>query len=325
MTVGIPGGGDYLNVEQIEITNSGKGAAQVYIAIDCSASSRNTIIDLYGFKKSRLQIEAEAASRLIDSLLDSGENIYVGLIFFSGTSYRAVYLCKNKTLLNNALTEIVNNGWQTPNTNIVGALDKAYESFANNAKGSSNRYIILLSDGIPTSNGDVQVYNNETEQETLDKLYGPLKSTAINKITDLKNDGIHMISLLIESNDQEEYEYVDSIYRDTSTLYLSKQDGEELAKGITEDLKKYLLETTEIKEFESGSIVYAGYEDKDRRNEVFNNFQSFYYGNTRPFKMIDEYNGSDESQKDADWLSEKTKMRVIGGSNYAIESPYTRC
>ena len=318
MTVGTPTEQDYLNIEQIEITNSGKGAAQIYIALDCSASSRTTMVDVNGIEKSRLRVEVEAASRLINSLLNSGQNIYVGLVFFSGTSYRSVYLCKNETLLNSALTDILNNNWYTPNTDIVAALDKAYNSFANNAQGSSNRYIILLSDRIPTAAGDVKVYCDETEEETLNKLYGPLKTATRDKVLSLKNDGVNIFSLLVQSNDQEEYDYVESIYGDTSTRHLTKQDGAELAKGITEDLKQYIFETTEVQEYSSGSYIYAGYEDAERRKAVYNNFESFYYGNTSPFKMIDEYNASSESQELAKLLSDKTKMHVIGGSNYSI-------
>ncbi len=319
MTVGTPTEQDYLNIEQIEIKNSGKGAAQIYIALDCSASSRTTMVDVNGIEKSRLRVEVEAASRLINSLLNSGQNIYVGLVFFSGTSYRSVYLCKNETLLNSALTDILNNNWYTPNTDIVAALDKAYNSFANNAQGSSNRYIILLSDGIPTAAGDVKVYCDESEEETLRKLYGPLKSATRDKVLSLKNDGVNVFSLLVQSSDQEEYDYVESIYGDTSTRHLTKQDGAELAKGITEDLKQYIYETTEVQEYKSGSYIYAGYEDAERRKAVYNNFESFYYGNTSPFKMIDEYDASSESQEIAKWLSDKTKMCVIGGSNYSIQ------
>ena len=74
--------------------------------------------------KSRLQIATDSAKELIEKLVESGENIYIGLVFFSGTSYRAVSLTKDTEILYQALDDIVSNGWQTPNTNIVGALDK---------------------------------------------------------------------------------------------------------------------------------------------------------------------------------------------------------
>ncbi len=322
MTASRPGDQDYLDVLSMEITNSGKGAAQIYLAIDCSVSSRTTMVNMNGIEKSRLQVETEAAGRLIDTLLSSGENIYVGLVFFSGTCYRAAYLCRDSSILHNQLDEIVSNGWQTPNTDIVSALDKAKESFANKAQGSSNRYIILLSDGIPTKDDSVSVYSDEPEEDSEAKLYGPLKTSAINKIVDLKSKGIHMISILVESQETDERTYVEEIYKGRSTLYLSGKDGEELASTITEDLKKYIFDTTEVKEYESGSYIYHGDEDEGRRAEVTNNFQEFTYGNTSLFKMIDEYNGSSDDQNQAQELSDLTKMHVIGGSNYRIDPPY---
>ena len=125
---------------------------------------RTTQVVVNGEAKTRLQIAADSAKQLINSLISSGENIYVGLVFLSGTNYRAVSLTKNIEILSKALDEIVNNGWYTPNTNILGALNKAKDSFYNNDKNNSNRYIVLISDGIPTSDGTTQVYRDESEQ-----------------------------------------------------------------------------------------------------------------------------------------------------------------
>lgn len=68
-----------------------------------------------------------------------------------------------------ALDDIVANGWEFPNTNIVGALDKVMESYYNNDELNSNRYLAILSDGIPTSDGEAE--DVEKAQELSSKTW----------------------------------------------------------------------------------------------------------------------------------------------------------
>ena len=157
-----PGANEYIDTKKIEITNSGKGCAQVFIALDCSYSMRNTNIKMYNETKTRLEIAVDSAKRLINSLLDRGENIYVGLIFFSGTNYRARSLTQDSEILNKDLDSILQNNWYTANTNIVGALDKAKNSFKNQDKNNSNRTVVVISDGIPTSSGSTEISNTDS-------------------------------------------------------------------------------------------------------------------------------------------------------------------
>ncbi len=314
-----PSSNSYISSEEIEIKQSGKGAAQVFIALDCSYSSRTTKVNVYGQMKTRLQVATESAEKLINALIDSGENIYIGLVFFSGTNYRAVSLTKNKELLSKALEEINNNNWYTPNTDIIGALNKAKESFYNNDKENSNRYIAILSDGIPTSDGTVQVYNNESESATLSKLYNQIGPNTKKKVEDLVKEGIKVISLFAKSDDSEEVAYVESIFKDTSSIYATMQDGEETIKMITQNIKQYLINSTEEKEYSEYNNVIAGYEDSTRRAEVDKNFETFYYSNTILFEQINSYDATNEAREQANKLSELTKMRVVGGQNYTIK------
>ena len=318
ITVKTPTSKDYVNVEKIEVQKSGKGAAQVFIALDCSYGMRTTEVNVNGQIKTRLQIAADSAKQLINSLINSGENIYVGLLFFSGTNYRAVSLTKNIELLSKALNEIVNNNWYTPNTNILGVLNKAKDSFYNNDKNNSNRYIVLVSDGIPTSDGSTQVYCDESEQETLNKLYNTIGPNTKKKVQDLRKNGINIISLLAKSDESDEIQYVESIFKDTSSIYASIQDGQETIDKITKDMKKYLIDSTEEKEYTSKFSTVAGYEDSTRRKEVDEYFKRFTYKNTIMFEQIETYNASSTSQQKANELSTATKMRVVGGQNYVI-------
>ncbi len=311
-----------------EIIKSGKGCAQVFLAVDCSYGMRTTKVNINGEEKTRLQIAADSAKKLINTLLDSGENIYVGLVFFSGTSYRARGLTQNKQILNKDLDYIVSNNWQTPNTNIVGALDKVRASFENNARDDSNRTLILLSDGIPTSNGNIEVYCDETEEETLYKLYNQIAPSTKDKVRALKEDGIRVVSLFAKSDDNEENQMVTDIFKEDSDLFFSIQDGQETINAITKDIKEYLFITTQEKEYTEENTVLAGCEDEDRRKEVDNNFNgTFYYKNgengnikTSIFKQIDKYDSEEEAKE----LSRLTYMTVMGGSNYEIKfNPHT--
>ena len=194
IVVSVPGKEEYLDSEKIEITQSGKGALQLFIALDCSYSMRNTMVEYNGETRTRLDLAVEAAKQLCSTLIDSGNNIYIGLVFFSGTNYRAVSLTKDLSLLNSALNDINTNGWQTANTNIVGALDKSYESFYNNTE-DSNRYITIISDGVPTSDGNTQTYYTDSEATVYNKL-DIISQSTINKLQEIQNNGVNRDSLM---------------------------------------------------------------------------------------------------------------------------------
>ena len=321
ITVQTPEDQEYLNVEKVEIQQGGKGVAQVFLAVDCSAVMRTTRVDYNGEKKSRLEVVAEAAKELINTLISSGDNIYVGLVFFSGTCYRAVSLTKNKELLNEALDNIVVNGWQTPNTDMVAAFDKVYESFYNNSKNDSNRYMVVLSDGIPTKAGsNLQTYRDMSESEIMSTLE-KVKTVTKNKLNQVKNSGVKVFSLMVKSDDQEENDWAADIFdKPASDVFYSTQDGIEMANTIKENLQEYITESTEEKEYSSSGFVIAGYEDPDRRKEVDDNFKDvFYYGNTIMFSQIQNYNASQQAKEQAKELSEKTWMKVRVGT-YSIDS-----
>ncbi len=318
ITEQVPQGETYIDVERLEIQQSGKGSAQVFIALDCSYGMRTTKVMLNGEETTRLKIAVDSAKKLVDELIDSNENIYVGLVFFSGTNYRAVSLTKNKLVLKAALDEINSNGWQTPNTNILGALQKAKDSFYNNDKENSNRYIAILSDGIPTSNGSTEVYRNDSDETVLNKLYNVIAPSTKNKVNELKQDGIKIISLFARSDDNEENELVRSIFKDTSNVFGSIQDGQQMIDTITKEIKKYLISSTQAKEYVSERTVISGYEDATRRAEVDKNFETLWYSNTILFDLINNYDASEESKQKAVTLSNATYMYVLGGKGYAI-------
>ena len=314
-----PRANEYIDTKKIEITNSGRGCAQVFIALDCSYSMRTTNVKMYNETKTRLEIAVDSAKRLINALLDRGENIYVGLIFFSGTNYRARSLTQDSEILNKDLDSILQNNWYTPNTNIAGALDKAKNSFKNQDKNNSNRTVIVISDGIPTSCGSAEIYNTDSYDSIQNKLYNIIAPATKSKVAELKNDGIRIISLFAKSDVEEENGLVKDIFGEADSFH-SIQDGQETINIITQDIKKYLIETTEEKEYTDSIFTLAGHEDTNRRKIVDDYFNATFYYNaeegikTSLFKQIDEYTSLDEAKT----LSDLTYMIVEGGKNYKI-------
>ena len=318
ITVQTPESGAGINIDQIEIQHSGKGAAQVFLAVDCSRVMRDTQVTVNGVTKSRLQVATDAAKELVDALINSGENIYVGLVFFSGTSYRAVSLTKDTEILYQALDDIVANGWEFPNTNIVGALDKVMESYYNNDELNSNRYLAILSDGIPTSDGENETYSDMSDEQIMSTLE-TIKENTKNKVNEVKGTGVKIFSLIVKGDEEENAWSQDIFGQPTSDIFISAQDGQEMVDSIKEDLEQYIISTTEVKEYTSSYMVIAGYEDEERRQQVDSNFDTFNYNNTIMFDQIDNYNGTAEDVEKAQELSSKTWMRVVGGT-YTIEA-----
>lgn len=306
----------YLDSETIEVIQSGKGALQFYIALDCSVSMRDTKVMFLGKERSRLDVAVESAKDLCENLLDSGDNIYIGLIFFSGENYRAVSLTKSLTLLNQALDDINReDGWCTSNTNVLGALNKAYESFYNNDKENSNRFITIISDGVPTSDGSTVTYSDDSEETLYSKL-DQIAETTKNRITELQEEEVKIFSLITKSQDQEEADYVNRVFSE-SDRFETIEDGNQTSQAIREELKEYLITHTEEKEYTSESQITAGYEDINRREEVESQFvNELTYDNTIMFDQIDNY--TPQSYDTAKDLSQKTYMVVQGGSGYDI-------
>ena len=290
-----------------EIINSGEGAMQIYLAIDCSYSMRYETFE----ETRKLDYIVNAAESLCNSLLGLSDNIYIGLIFFSGTNYRAVSLTKNINNLNSSLEDIKTNDWYTPNTDILGALDKAQKSFYGN---KNNRYLILLSDGVPTSDGSTMVYNTDSDSEVMSKI-NTISETTKKKLKKLKDNGIVTISL-VTSADQDEIQVVNNVFKENSNIFKIFDNLNVTVKAIEESLHDLIKATAEkkVKDYVTSHNVFAGYEDASRRKEVDSLFEP--YGNNIMFDQIQNYNNFNTAKK----LSDATKMLVKGGSNYQIKN-----
>ena len=325
ITVSVPGSQGYINIEQVEVQQGGKGVLQLFIALDCSSSMTDpsTKVEYNGKEMTRLEIVVESAKELCKELISSGDNIYIGLVFFKGTAYRSVSLTKNLNRLNAALDSAVeiSNSWESYNTNVYGALDKTYESYYNNDPETSNRFLTILTDGVPTSDGTTELYSDDDENTAYSKL-DTIAETTGGRLRSLREDGIKVISLVTESQEEDpneyalETQYVEKVFSgDNSDIFESIEDGSKTVDIIKEQLKDYLITSTATKEEFTEIQIISGYEDRDRREEVDEQFETMDYSNTSMFQQIDDYTSEEEANK----LSEATYMDVQGGQGYLIQ------
>ena len=178
-------GNDKIDVDyRYEIIASGKGCTQIYLAIDCSKS----MIEKEG-EVSRLESQIKSAKKLVEELLDKNDNnIYIGIVAFGEYPRKLQGLTKSKEKLNKkldqALEEALKTDYYTGTTDIYSVLKgirenktkqyktdgtlsfKQEEYFVTDEedKNNSNRYIFLLSDGIPLSDGETVVYIYDSEE-----------------------------------------------------------------------------------------------------------------------------------------------------------------
>lgn len=176
-------------------------SADIVLLIDSSRSmsTNNVVVDRETLK--RKQLVLNAASQLIDQLLDTHENIKIGVVEFAtstvlseeGTAKDAKVITPTLTddsaTLKSAL-QTVSNDTMGARTDIEVGLETAETLLA--TSNNSNKYIVVLTDAIPNTSKGV-VSDPYTE-----KSADPTKA----KLVDLGNKGVNVISMLINiSND----------------------------------------------------------------------------------------------------------------------------
>ena len=320
-------GQDYMGGESKEgfkiIEKSGKSAAQVYLVLDCSYSmddeieikENNTTV-----KKTKLEIEKQIAKNIINSLLTGEKNIYIGLVVFTGVCYRRVALTNNVDTLTNALDgkiEFSNKGY----TNILGALDKANESFINSDANNSNKYMFLLSDGLPTSDGNKEntLYRVDDSSPDAASLIAEndakLEKIAQNTKTKLENiennDKVKVFSVITNLEDEKDKNMLDNIFNnnknDEYNKFYNVDSIENVSKEIVKEFEKYVKESIETINHESYSLNVAG------RDKIKDNFKTFEYKNTNCFQALDmEINTSnlEDFKEYAKELFNKTSITI---------------
>lgn len=322
-------GQDYMGGESKKdfniIKKSGKSAAQVYLVLDCSYSM-DTEIEIKEnnntYKITKLEIEKQIAKNIINSLLTGEKNIYIGLVVFTGVCYRRVALTNNVDTLTNALDgeiEFSDKGY----TNILGALDKANESFINSDANTSNKYMFLLSDGLPTSDGNKENtlyrvdYSSPDAASLIAENDAKLEKIAQNTKTKLENiennDKVKVFSVITKQDleDEKDENMLYNIFKNNKNSEYNRfydvDNITNVSKEIVKDFEEYVKESIETINHEGYSLNVAG------RDKIKDNFETFTYENTNCFQALDmeiKTSNLEEFKEYAKKLFDKTSITI---------------
>ena len=311
----------YKTGTDIEIYTSKGGCEQVMIMVDCSESLRNENITIEGVEKSKLSAIVDFTKSLIDTLLNSRRNIYIGLVFFADNSYISRCLTKDANSLKAALDSICNSDWgKLSNTNFTKAIKKAKEGFVYNGQ-DANRHIVILSDNTPTAAEDVEIYFDDTV-ESMEYKLDQIKEETISALEDIRNSGINIKSIYIDPKDSEQLEYIKNIFK--NHVDILKRVDESTILTIDDALASKLIEETTESEYRDSINIPKGLENDDRRAEVDGKFNKLFsynseseeYAKTKVFELINKETTFNQSE--ADNLQDLTHM-VIDCGDYEIE------
>lgn len=183
--------------------------AEVVLLIDSSRSMSINPANIPGTDMTRKEAVLASAETLIDKLLKSNPNTKIGIVEFAtnaelndegyteeGTDKDAKIITDSLTSDKSELLDAINTVSEDimgPRTNLEVGLDAAYSLFDQSTSNTSEKFIITLTDAIPnTARGiTMDTYSEKTSKPTRDKLI------------ELDNKGINLISILIEMSDDE--------------------------------------------------------------------------------------------------------------------------
>ena len=224
---------------------------EIFFVIDNSSSMTN---DYNGI--TRKQSVINSTNSLVEKLYDSNPNIKIGIVGFSsldsvageteGTVNDATLrlpLSSSETEVKNAITNL-SELEVGPRTNIEAGLTIAQESFSTNE--NVDRYIVLLTDGVP---------NNATDG-TSGTYSGTVATRTKAKLEEIENAGIQIIAAMINLNSDDVEPTTERTYRSlaeeifgteenpTTSIYFYIPDSE-LENTIVNDIFDRLVFTND--------------------------------------------------------------------------------
>lgn len=167
-----------LTVTNTKVSESTTKPVEIFLVIDNSASMRaNNVGDI-----TREQAVIDSANKLVDKLFAANSQAKVGVVSFSSLDTTKgetegtindgkllLTLSSSKTDVKSAISSIptTNAG---PRTNIEAGITIASENYSSNE--NTNRYIVLLTDGVPNNdiNGTFATYSGTVASRTKAKL-----------------------------------------------------------------------------------------------------------------------------------------------------------
>lgn len=323
-----------------DIIRKGKGCSQVFICIDWSASVR---------EKGQIEEEKAAARGLIEALLSNNDNVYVGIIAFAGKAVKVKELTNDKQELLEALYEFRTTGATGINqfqntifqqisglnssnslgTDISNAINTAAKSFINKDMENSNRSIIVVSDGAPTSHTNCeQVYRDDTDIEK-QKKYEAIAIATRQDIQNFLNNKINIMTVVTESSSEEEKNIIDLTFHQDHYQNPYYHFYSVAEKDLNEKIRVEVLKNIEDT-FTEGNVDYyektveqTTNDDPERRKQVTNWINQKYpeFNNSTVKEVVDIIEGRN-SQKENEFLTNTamyTKVQTFTLQPVALE------
>ena len=281
--------------------NRSAGSADVFLLLDCS-KSMDDIVNVNGIEMSKLAVEKELALNLVDKLLVEDANIRVGLIVFGGLARKLVSLTSDKDYLKEKIREVTTSSVATQGyTNIISAIDKATSNKNVGFTHDAHNFIFLLSDGIPTWDGDINniIFNlrngneEEIKRENDRKLNEIMKNTK-NKIKEVEGKKITIYSIISrEELDEELTNELRKIYTNeydgTNNKYKEVENSADFANvdDVVLDFENYVKSSINVRESCYRINEKRRIQDENLLERFKEKYKDFNYSNTEYFRALD--------------------------------------
>lgn len=234
---------------QLQVTNNEKAekpTGEIMLVLDNSDSMLNTVSE----NTTRKELIFESAKTLVSNLLKDNEKLKIGIVKFSTVSMNdeattkdasvVSKLSNDSSALTNAISNIETNG---PRTNLQAGLLLASQQFS---KDASNKYMIVLTDGIPNvAIDDNNYYADSVIAKTKQQLQ-TLDTSGIDltvMLTGIDNDSIQPSPVTTsKTNGQIITEVFGTQANPTAGNFYYVTDTE-ITETITNDIYKSLVPT----------------------------------------------------------------------------------
>lgn len=281
---------------QLQVTNeetATQPTGEIMLVIDNSESMKDTVS---GTTSTREDLVIKSAQTLVNTILKDNKNLKVGAVSFStnsdvskeGTLEDASLvsaLSSDLTTVDNAISNIQYTG---PRTDLDAGLKLASQNFSSEA---NNKYIIVLSDGVPNVavNFDKTYYSDDVITKTKTQLQ-TLKTSGYNVITMLTGIS-NSEQVPATRTDSKTYgniieETFGTKDNPTAGKFYNIQDNE-IEKTITQDIYNDLMPISK----ELKDITVTDYFPK----EIVDNFDFAYVSNANIGTISTEINKQNNS------------------------------
>ncbi len=222
-----------LSLTNLKEVEESKKDVEIFFVIDNSASMTADYID----NITRKQAVINSANTLVDKLFAENDKVNIGVVGFSSLDSAKGEIegtINDATLgqsLSNSITDVKNaisnlsNLEVGPRTNIEAGITIAYDNFS--SKENVQRYIILLTDGIP---------NNTTDGTFLEYSDHVLSRTK-SKLEEIESNNINIISAMINLNEEIVEPTTGKTYKQLAEAVFGTEDNPTVNKyfSITDD------------------------------------------------------------------------------------------